>query len=58
MIGMLAEILFEKITVAELCRRGETSRITFYAHYSDKYELADELFSDYIQEAWADYHVL
>ena len=58
MIGMLAEIPFEKITVAELCRRGETSRITFYAHYSDKYELADELFSDYIQEAWEDYHVL
>lgn len=58
LIAMLGEVPFEKITVAELCRRGETSRITFYAHYSDKYELADELFSDYIREAWADYHSL
>ena len=58
MIALLGEMPFEKITVAELCRRGQTSRITFYAHYSDKYELADALFSDYIQEAWADYHVL
>ena len=58
MIDLLGELPFEKITVAELCRRGETSRITFYAHYSDKYELADELFSDYIREAWADYHDL
>ena len=58
MIDLLGELPFEKITVAELCRRGETSRITFYAHYSDKYELADELFSDYIREAWEDYHHL
>ncbi len=44
-IGLLSEMPFEKITVTELCRRGLFSRITFYAHYNDKYGLADEIFT-------------
>ena len=49
---------FEKISVAEICRRGEISRITFYAHYEDKYALAEEIFSDHVQEAYDKYHAL
>ena len=32
-----------------MCKRAEISRITFYAHYSDKYALADDIFSDMLQ---------
>lgn len=56
--ALLQEMPFEKISVAEICRRGDISRITFYAHYEDKYALAEEIFSDHIQEAQDKYHTL
>ena len=55
---ILQEMPFEKISVAEICRRGDISRITFYAHYEDKYALAEEIFSDHVQEASDKYHAL
>lgn len=55
---ILQEVPFEKISVAEICRRGDISRITFYAHYEDKYALAEEIFSDHVQEAYDKYHAL
>lgn len=58
MIGMLGDMPFEKITVSELCRIGETSRITFYTHYDDKYDLIEEIFDDYVKEAVDDYYHL
>lgn len=58
LISMLDDMSFEKITVAELCRRGEMSRITFYTHYDDKYELIKEMYNDYLQEAYDIYHDL
>lgn len=54
---ILQEMPFEKISVAEICR-GDISRITFYAHYEDKYALAEEIFSDHVQEASDKYHAL
>ena len=50
MIEMICDMPFEKITVSELCRLGETSRITFYTHYDDKYDLAEEIFGDYVKD--------
>ncbi len=50
LISLLEEKTFEKITVKELCDRSDTSRITFYNHYNDKYELIDEIFQDFIGE--------
>lgn len=38
---------FEKISVTEICNQGLVSRITFYAHYDDKYKLVEEMFADY-----------
>lgn len=42
-----AQLMFEKplqnITVAELCARSEINRSTFYAHYSDIYDLQQKL---------------
>lgn len=58
LIELLQKMSFEKITVSEICRVGETSRITFYTHYDDKYSLVDEMFRDYIKEATDDYHNL
>ncbi len=55
---LLSEKSFEKITVAEICREGDTSRITFYTYYPDKYALVEEMFLDYIHEAYDDYHNL
>lgn len=55
LIRLLGQTRFENISVAELCRVGQISRITFYTYYSDKYKLADELFADYISEARAEY---
>ena len=42
LIDMLQDMPFERISVTELCTRADTSRITFYTHYSDKYALADD----------------
>lgn len=58
LVKMLEDTPFEKLTVAELCRRAETSRITFYTHYDDKYDLTEELFDDYVNEAARDYRRL
>lgn len=55
---ILQEMPFEKISVAEICRRGDISRITFYAHYEDKYALVDEICADHVQETYEKYHAL
>ncbi len=49
---------FEKITVTDICTEGETSRITFYNYYADKYALVDEMFKDFFTEAINEYHSL
>lgn len=46
MIEMLSKEDFEHVSITELCRQAEISRITFYSHYNDKYALLDEIFDD------------
>ncbi len=46
------------ITVTELCKDAETSRITFYSHYNDKYDLATEMVRDIVQDATDNYNRL
>ena len=57
-ISLLDKKPFEQITVTELCQAAETSRITFYTHYNDKYELADEIFQDMLAIAEDTYYHL
>lgn len=38
-LRLLAEKPIEKISVTEICREADINRGTFYAHYSDPYEL-------------------
>jgi len=58
LIDLLSQMPFEKISVTEICNQGLVSRITFYAHYDDKYKLVEEMFADYIKEANQTYHAL
>ena len=56
LISMLAKEDFEHISITELCRRAEISRITFYSHYNDKYALLDDIFNDMLQVGTEDYY--
>ncbi len=58
LIRMLKSKSFEDITVKELCEEAQTSRITFYTHYSDKTELASDIFEDMQIRAKEEYHRL
>lgn len=49
LIEMLSDMTFEQITITELCKRADISRITFYTHYNDKYALVDDIFHDMIR---------
>lgn len=55
LIEVLTEKPFEQITVTELCKRADISRITFYAHYNDKFALVDEMFAEMLESATRDY---
>lgn len=49
LISMMATMPFEEITITELCKKADISRITFYTHYNDKYALIDDIFLDMIE---------
>jgi len=55
MTEMLGKEDFEHISITELCRKAEISRITFYSHYSDKYALLDDIFNDMQRIGTEDY---
>ena len=56
MTEMLAREDFEHISITELCRRADISRITFYSHYNDKYAMLDDIFEDMLQIGTEDYY--
>lgn len=58
LIRLLDDLPFEKITVTNLCEEADISRITFYSHYSDKYDLAEDIFQDMIAEGTSRYDEL
>ena len=47
--ALLAEAGFAKMTVADICRRADINRGTFYLHYVDKYELLDEVIDEALE---------
>jgi AcrR family transcriptional regulator len=57
-IKLLTEKPFDDITVTELCDTAGMSRITFYTHYSDKYELTESLFQELMQIVQEEYENL
>lgn len=58
LIKLLDKETFEQITVTRLCDEADVSRITFYTHYSDKYDLAEDIFQDMIEIGTAEYDEL
>ena len=46
---MLDKEDFEHISITDLCREADISRITFYSHYGDKYALVNEIFNDMLE---------
>lgn len=58
LIKILSQKPFEKITVKEICKNAKTTRMTFYTHYNDKYDLLDDISKDIIKKAQDEYHKL
>ena len=48
--SLLAEVGFAKMTVADICRRADINRGTFYLHYEDKFALLDALIDEALAE--------
>ena len=44
--SLLAEVGFAKMTVADICRRADIDRGTFYLHFEDKFALLDALIDE------------
>ena len=49
--ALLAEVGFAKMTVADICRRADINRGTFYLHYEDKFALLDALIDEALEAA-------
>ena len=48
-LTLLGEMPFEKITVTQIASQALIGKTTFYLHYNDKYELAEECIRDFLQ---------
>jgi AcrR family transcriptional regulator len=48
--ALVGELGFADLTVEELARRAGVSRMTFYAHWSNKYELLAEVAGETVRE--------
>lgn len=46
LINLLKDYTFEEIKVSDICNKALINRSTFYAHYSDKYELLSSCIQD------------
>lgn len=51
LIEVLSVKPIERVTVKELCEMADVNRGTFYSHYSDQYDLHNELIYDLIDRA-------
>lgn len=57
-IKLLLNKPFDKVTIKELCEVSDISRITFYTHYKDKYDLIEDISRDMVNSAKAEYQRL
>lgn len=49
-LGLLQEREINKITIADLCRRADLGRGTFYLHYKDVYDLFEQIESELLEQ--------
>lgn len=45
--NLISKKPFNKITVNDICNEANINRITFYKHYSDKYDLLDDIINSF-----------
>lgn len=55
MLELINTTLFEKITVRLICERAGVNRSTFYAHYTDIYDMIGQLEANLKKELVSDY---
>lgn len=49
-VELLRETPLNKVTVKEICRRGEINRATFYRHFADPYDLMDRIEEELLEQ--------
>ncbi|MBN1768544.1 MAG: TetR/AcrR family transcriptional regulator, partial [Prolixibacteraceae bacterium] len=49
---------FKKVTIEEICREGNVSKMTFYKHFDNKTELAKKVLDKVVSKAIDDFSVL
>ena len=57
-LRLLSEKPLSDISVRELCRVANITSITFYKHFSDKYDLAIATFQEWSMESRKEFHAL
>lgn len=50
LINLLEKKDFDSISIIEICSEAQVNRSTFYAHYSNTYELLKEAYSERLQQ--------
>lgn len=55
MLTLMNTIPFEKITVRLICEQAEVNRSTFYAHYTDIYDMIEQMENNLRKELMRDY---
>ena len=56
LLDLLTTQAFDVISITELCKIANVSRITFYTHYKDKFALLDDIFNDMLIIGKEGYH--
>ena len=56
LLELLTTQAFDVISITELCKIANVSRITFYTHYKDKFALLDDIFNDMLIIGKEGYH--
>lgn len=54
-VALYAQAPVEKITVSEICKQSDYSRVTFYTHFDDVYQVLEEIERDTLEELGALY---
>lgn len=54
-VALYAQTSVEKITVSEICKQSDYSRVTFYTHFDDVYQVLEEVERDVLEELGALY---
>lgn len=55
-LTLLYQEKFQSITIQQITDQAGVNRVTFYAHYADKYDLYRQIVRKTFQQIWAEHH--